>query len=55
MYSDVSNIKLPPKVKKRGRPKGSELTVIGLPKKRKTQGKPVAFIKKHSKQKEQSM
>ena len=28
---DISNLKLPPKRKKRGRPKGSELTVIGLP------------------------
>ena len=29
---DLSNIKMPPKILKRGRPKGTELTVIGLPK-----------------------
>ena len=31
---DISDISLPPKIHKRGRPKGSELTVIGLPRKR---------------------
>ena len=31
---DIADIILPPKIQKRGRPKGSELTVIGLPKKR---------------------
>ena len=30
--SEYGFIKMPPKIKKRGRPKGAELTVIGLPK-----------------------
>ena len=29
-FAAVADIKLPPKMKKRGRPKGSENTVIGL-------------------------
>ena len=32
--STISGISLPPKIPKRGRPKGSELTVIGIPRKR---------------------
>jgi len=52
--SDISNLKLPPKSKIRGRPKGSELTAIGLPKKRK-EGGPTAFIRKHPKEKEQGV
>ena len=44
--SDVCSIKLPPKIKKRGRPKGSELTVVGIPKKRlKLKRKPIPFCK----------
>ena len=34
ILSDIANISLPPRIQKRGRPKGSELTVIGLPKKK---------------------
>ena len=32
-------IRMPPAMRKRGRPKGSERTVIGLPKKRRRQAK----------------
>lgn len=45
---------MPPAMKKRGRPKGADKTVIGLPKKRKyCQGnKPVPFLKKTPKEKD---
>ncbi|XP_064407710.1 uncharacterized protein LOC135352461 [Halichondria panicea] len=40
-------IKMPPAIKKRGRPKGAGLTVIGLPKKKgKASSKPKAFVLK---------
>lgn len=46
----VSDLKLPPIMKKRGRPKGAEKTVIGLPTRKKFKGdqvrKPVPFFKK---------
>ena len=39
---------MPPVMRKRGRPKGAEKTVIGLPcKKSKKQCKPVPFLKKY--------
>ena len=48
--SDVSReveklaaIKLPPKMRKRGRPKGAEMTVVGLPRCKKLKSGPVAF------------
>ena len=45
LISDITNIKLPPKVPKRGRPKGSEVTVVGLPKKKKRRNnKPVVLL-----------
>ena len=42
------------KIKKHGRPKGADKTVIGLPKKRKCsqENKPVPFLKKTPKEKE---
>lgn len=44
--TDIATVKLPPRINKRGRPKGSELTVIGLPKKRlKEKSKPVIVSK----------
>ena len=48
MWLDITvyEIKLPPKIKKCGRPKGAELTVIGLPKKKQKEGykhKPIPF------------
>ena len=52
IYVDTSVIQLPSKVKKRGRPKGGDLTVIGLPKKKKVSSKPVAFLKLHPKDQE---
>ncbi len=46
----VKNLKLPPVIKKRGRPKGAEKTVIGLPARKKFKGdqvrKPVSFLRK---------
>ena len=44
---------LPPAVKRRGRPKGHDVTVIGLPaKKKKNNNKPVPFLRKHSSEKQ---
>ena len=45
---NISVVKMPPTMRKRGRPKGAGLTVIGLPKKKgKTVStKPTAFILK---------
>lgn len=49
----VQSIVLPPKLRKRGRPKGASLTVIGLPRKKTCQtSKPVAFIKRHIRERE---
>ena len=44
---------MPPKIKKHGRPKGADKTVIGIPKKRKCsqENKPVPFLKKTRKEK----
>lgn len=35
---DMSQIKLPPRIRKRGRPKGADKTVLGLPKKKSRKG-----------------
>ena len=48
----IYNLKLPLKQKKRGRPRGSELTFIRLPKKN---DGTVAFIRKHLKEKEKCL
>ena len=53
----VTQIKMPPKIMRRGRPKGAEATVIGLPRKRGHDGtlkkKPKTFINKSAKEKEE--
>lgn len=50
----VSELKMPPAIKKRGRPKGNELTVVGLPakKRRKNCRAPCPFPKMHTSEKE---
>ncbi|KAB0791225.1 hypothetical protein PPYR_03025 [Photinus pyralis] len=47
---NLSTIKMPVAIKKRGRPKGQDLTVIGLPKRRKR--KPLSFSKKSYQEKQ---
>ena len=47
-----TGIKVPPRIKKRGRPKGHELTTIGLPAKKAKIGKLCAFTKLHTSDKE---
>ena len=54
-YVGLENVKLPPKMKKRGRPKGAETTVIGLPRKKKKTDKPTPFLKKLPNDKEKGM
>jgi hypothetical protein len=49
----TKDIITPPRIKSRGRPKGSEMTTIGLPKKRKTDKKPTLFIHKSPNEKAQ--
>ncbi|CAB3995110.1 zinc finger SWIM domain-containing 1-like [Paramuricea clavata] len=55
-----SQIKIPPVMPKRGRPKGADLTVIGIPRKRKEKkssgkDKPTPFMKKHATDKDKVM
>ena len=50
---DLAIVKMPPKLWKRGRPKGADKTVIGLAKKRRRLG-PVPFVKKMPLEKEKS-
>ena len=55
MYTiQFTDIKLPPKIRKRGRPKGAETTVIGLPKRRKVVDRPLPFLKKLPYEREKS-
>ena len=47
IIAGIKKLKLPPIIKKRGRPKGAEKTVIGLPSRKKVKkDQPVAFLKK---------
>jgi hypothetical protein len=48
----LKNINLPPKLCKRGRPKGAEKTVVGLPKKRARNSKLLPFTNLHVHEKE---
>lgn len=41
-----SRINMPPRMLRRGRPKGADLTVIGLPSKKKRRKWPTLFINK---------
>ena len=51
-----TDIQVPPAVKKHGRPKGSDLTVVGLPKKKQKGLKgPCPFIRLHTCEKERGM
>ena len=51
-----TDIKVSPAVKKRGRPKGSDLTVSGLPKKKQKGFKgPCPFIRLHTSEKERGI
>ena len=43
------------KIPKRGKPKGSELAVVGLPKKKKAAERHVAFLKQHPKDQERGI
>ncbi|XP_065901369.1 uncharacterized protein [Dysidea avara] len=49
---ELQSIRLPSKMRKRGRPKGSDKTVIGLPRKKSRGSRPVSFLYKGAKQKE---
>lgn len=46
VLSDLSNLAMPPSMRRRGRPKGAELTVVGLLRKRKSSAGPVKFLTK---------
>ena len=54
---DLKSIKLPPEIRKRGRPKGADLTVIGLPKKKKCtdSDRLVKFLKKSIEERERQI
>ena len=43
---ELASVEMPPTMRKRGRPKGAGLTVIGLPKKKGNVPKVIPFIKK---------
>ncbi|XP_014674333.1 PREDICTED: uncharacterized protein LOC106814532 [Priapulus caudatus] len=49
---NIRCIKMPPKMLKRGRPKGAGLTTIGIPKKNGSSKKPASFVKKSGLEKE---
>ena len=55
IISGLDSVKLPPKMRKRGRPKGAEKTVIGLPNKKRKLNKPITFLKKPPVDREKGM
>ena len=55
VISGLDSVKLPPKMMKRGRPKGAEKTVIGLPNKKRKLNKPLTFLKKPPVDREKGM
>ena len=42
---DINEISMPPKMKRKGRPKGEETTIAGIPKKKKLSTKPTPYAK----------
>ena len=52
---ELGTIKLPLKIKKQRIPKGAEMTVIGLTKRRKKHDKTLPFLKKLPQEREKSM
>ena len=57
MLNLYEGLKVPSPIKRRGRPKGSDLTTVGLPVKRNKRGnlhsrKPVSFSRLHTTEKE---
>ena len=46
---------MPPKIRKRGQPKGVGLTVIGLPQKKKRTDGPVKFLMKSNSEREKQI
>ncbi|CAH0562827.1 unnamed protein product [Brassicogethes aeneus] len=51
--SILKKVIMPKIIKKRGRPRGADLTVIGLSKKKRSNLKPIEYIKRNTKEKEE--
>lgn len=52
VHAELSKVLMPPKLRKQGRPKGAEKTIIGLPKKMFRIDKPLPFLRKPPRKKE---
>ena len=55
IISYLIGLHLPPTVKRRGKPKGHDITVVGIPAKKKNSNKPVPFMRKHSSEKQKGI
>ena len=55
MFLDLSQVSMPLKVRKRGRPKGADKTVIGLPKRKRPTNKPVPFLRRTPQEREKGL